>query len=53
MKPQVAHEIVRTITKWMRIRTENDLHKIEDAQDFEIQADHSLRGGLLGRMMIA
>lgn len=52
MKPQEAHDIARKISQWMQIRVENGQREIHDARDFEIQADHSLRGGLLGRLLI-
>jgi hypothetical protein len=52
MKPQEAHATIQMIAKWMEIRAENGLQKIDSTRDFMIQADHSLRGGLLGRMMI-
>lgn len=52
MKPQEAHATIQAIAQWMRIRLENGQCEIRDARDFEIQADHSLRGGLLGRILI-
>ena len=52
MKAQEAHAVVRTVARWMRIRVENGCEEIDSARDFDIQADHSLRGGLLGRMLI-
>jgi uncharacterized protein YihD (DUF1040 family) len=48
-------KIIDTIAKWWAFRESDKADysvRITDARRFDIEADHSLRGGLLGRMLI-
>lgn len=53
MDYQDAYEQVQIIVRWMQIRETNGHPPIETPHDFDRHAEHSLRGGLLGRMLIS
>jgi uncharacterized protein YihD (DUF1040 family) len=50
-----AHRTLDTISKWWAFRESDKANyegRITDPRHFDIEADHSLRGGLLGRMLL-
>lgn len=47
-----AMEFARHVAKWLRIRKMEGYPLPEDGSAFEVEADHSLRGGLLGWLVL-
>lgn len=52
METKEAHKTVEVIGRWMQLRAQGGYAPIKDDRDFLVHAEHSLRGGLLSRLLI-
>ena len=52
MSPEEARKTVDIIGRWLELRAQGGYDPITDGRDFQVEAEHSLRGGLLARLLI-
>jgi len=52
MNPEEARKTVEIIGRWLELRVQGGYDPITGGRDFQVEAEHSLRGGLLARLLI-
>ena len=52
MSPEEARKTVEVIGRWLELRVQGGYDPIKDGRDFQVEAEHSLQGGLLARLLI-
>jgi len=52
MTHEDTHKIIEIVARWMELREQGGYAPLQDGRTFRMEADHSLRGGLLERLLI-
>jgi hypothetical protein len=52
MSPEEARKTVEIIGRWLELRVQGGYEPITGGRDFQVEAEHSLRGGLLARLLV-
>jgi len=52
MDLEEARKTVEIIGRWMELRVQGGYAPLKDGRDFQVEAGHSLRDGLLARLLI-
>lgn len=52
MEQEEAQKVIEIIARWMELREQGGYDPLQDSRRFRLEAEHSLRGGLLQRLLV-